>query len=172
MSERLPLFVDVVRYADTGRRLAGELPLSGMARLLPLLHNASGGVWLDLQFGKDDLQVAYVRGEIRARLRLQCQRCLQPFDYPMQVKCALGLVTDAAQADNLPDDYEPLLVSSQNLLLAAVVEDELLLALPAVPMHQEGECPVPAVSAADKRASKTSPFAVLGQLKTTRNEVK
>ncbi len=166
MSERMPLWVDVVRCAETGRRLTGELPLSGMTRLLPLLHDAAGSVWLDFQFGRDDLKVAYVRGEIRAQLHLQCQRCLQPFDYPMRVKCALGLVTGEAQADNLKGDYEPFLVTAQNMPLAAIVEDELLLALPVVPVHQEGECPVPAASAADKRASKISPFAVLSRLKT------
>ncbi len=165
MSERLPLFVDVVRYAETGRRLTGELPLSRMARLLPLLHDATGSVWLDLQFGRDDLKVAYVRGEIRAQLRLQCQRCLQPFDYPMRVKCALGLVTGEMQADDLLGDYEPLLVTAQNMPLAAIVEDELLLELPVVPVHQEGECPVPAQSAG-AQASKPNPFAVLSRLKT------
>jgi len=169
MSERLPLFVDVVRYAETGRRLTGELPLSGMTRLLPLLHDASGSVWLDLQFGKDEMKVAVVRGEIRAQVRLQCQRCLQPFDYPMQVKCALGAVTSEAEAEKLPADYEPLLVTSQNIPLAAIVEDELLLALPAAPLHKEGECPVP-VRSADTQAPKTSPFAVLSQLKTKRSK--
>ncbi|MFP5344922.1 MAG: YceD family protein [Gammaproteobacteria bacterium] len=171
MSERLPLVVDVVRYVETGRRLTGELPLSGMTRLLPLLHNASGAVWLDLQFGKDDLTVANVRGEIRAQLRLQCQRCLQPFDYPVQVKCALGAVTSEAEADKLPGDYEPLLVTSQNMPLAAIVEDELLLALPVAPMHKEGECPAP-VQSADAQTSKPSPFAVLGQLKAARIKAK
>ncbi len=169
MSERLPLWVDVVRYAETGRRLTGELPLSGMTRLLPLLHDAAGSVWLDLQFGRDEMKVAAVRGEIRARLRLQCQRCLQPFDYPMHLKCALGLVASEAEADKLPPDYEPLLVTSQNMSLAAMVEDELLLALPAAPLHKEGECPVP-VPSANTQAAKSSPFAVLGQLKTKRSK--
>lgn len=171
MSERLPLFVDVVRYAETGRRLTGELPLSGMTRLLPLVHDASGGAWLDLQFGKDEMKVAVVRGEIRAQVRLQCQRCLQPFDYPMRVKCALGVVTSEAEADKLPADYEPLLVTSQNMPLAAIVEDELLLALPAAPLHKEGECPVP-VQSADTQAAKISPFAVLSQLKTKRSKAR
>jgi uncharacterized protein len=53
--------------------------------------------------------------------------------------------------------------------LLAVLEDELLMALPLVPMHEQ--CPVaPKLSSGDEgmegsEAGKPNPFAVLAQLK-------
>jgi uncharacterized protein len=77
----------------------------------------------------------------------------------------------------LPENYEPLLVGAEPMPLSAIVEDELMLALPIVSMHAPEQCPastrpehtaddVPAEGAeADQAADRANPFAVLRTLK-------
>ncbi|KPJ94933.1 MAG: hypothetical protein AMJ53_04110, partial [Gammaproteobacteria bacterium SG8_11] len=49
----------------------------------------------------------------------------------------LGVVASLAEARNLPENYEPLVADHGPLSLAELVEDEILLALPAIAMHAE-----------------------------------
>ena len=74
------------------------------------------------------------------------------------------------QADDLPEIYEPIEFNEFGEIdLLGAVEDELILALPLVPMHSSEHCEV---SEADMvfgelpdEAQKPNPFAVLASLK-------
>ena len=82
----------------------------------------------------------------------------------------LGLILDEADEAGLPPDYEPLLVPADGMLRPAdMVEDELILALPVVPMKpgtEEAEqgAEWPATADDDMQAN---PFAALAALKQT-----
>ncbi len=67
----------------------------------------------------------------------------------------------------MPGDYEPLLTTDGALHLADVVEDELILALPAVPVKPGAEYQEPVFAGAVRDDAKESknPFAVLQNLK-------
>ena len=104
---------------------------------------------------------------------LACQRCMAVMDVTLAVDQWYRFVAseDIAMAE---DDQaeEDLLVMEPYFDLLALLEDELLMAIPLVPMHQE--CPVPlTLSAADEalaltgpvEGSKPNPFAVLAKLK-------
>ncbi|MFP3514047.1 hypothetical protein SB775_31605, partial [Peribacillus sp. SIMBA_075] len=80
-------------------------------RLRGSLVDTEGEVRYSLEFGRDDvLQVPYVELSVDAALPLVCQRSLQRFLLPVQVRQRLGLVRDEAEEDALPPDYEALLV--------------------------------------------------------------
>jgi uncharacterized protein len=78
----------------------------------------------------------------------------------------LGVVHSLGEADLLPESYEPLLLETDTIPLADILQDELLLAVPAVPQH---ECCDPAAQsrqeAAPAVAKRPNPFAVLAELK-------
>ena len=103
-------------------------------------------------------------------LRLTCQRCMGVVQTPLQVDQWYRLVAseDIAMAED-DASIEDLLVLTPQFDLLAVLEDELLMALPLVPMHDE--CPeLPAFSAGvidrpSDIAGKPNPFAALAQLK-------
>ena len=98
---------------------------------------------------------------------LTCQRCLQPMAEPLAVDTRIRFVRGEAQAEALDgeEDYD-VLALARSLDLRALVEDELLLALPIVPRHEV--CPQPlAVAAepdADEAAPRENPFAALAAL--------
>ena len=70
---------------------------------------------------------------------MQCQRCLKPCDVDLSAAATLCVLWDDDAASDLPASYDPL-VSGDITNLHALVEDELLIALPAVPTHSREEC--------------------------------
>ncbi|MFC7301656.1 YceD family protein [Cognatiluteimonas weifangensis] len=169
-SGRLPAALDAWRMVAARRGFEGSLPLSSMPRLRDALCDAAGEARYAIEFGRDALQVPYVELRIDAALPLVCQRTLQRFLLPVKVEQRLGLLpadadVEAAEA-GLPPGYEPLLLPEDGMLRPAdLVEDELILAVPVVPIAPGSEAlardwPVPADDAA-----QASPFAALARLK-------
>ncbi len=171
-NERLPVHIDPIRMAETRRLLQGQLALAEMERLGGALLNNDGEVAVSLEFGTDSEGIRYMRGRIQAEVSLECQRCLEPMRYPIDSEFALAMVRSAPEAEALPSHYEPLLVEDEPLFLRDIIEDELLLALPIVPMHASEECRVDTSlggageTHSDKDAEKGNPFSVLANLKT------
>lgn len=163
MIERLPLVIDPLRLAEAGSRFQGQLELARLQRLAPALQQAQGKVEVEIEFGRDDLHIAYLSGRLQTRLALVCQRCLQPVAWPVDASFALGLVTTDQAAEQLPENYEPLMVSG-DMALADIIEDELILAVPLVPMHARAECQA-RDPGAGRQEKDSHPFAALARLK-------
>lgn len=109
-----------------------------------------------------------------AQIPLTCQRCLKPVLVDLQVDRDFRFVPDEATA--LAEDdasEEDLLVLSTEFDLLALVEDELLMDLPLVPMHEACESEhVPTSGETEEvaLAQKPNPFAVLAALKTKKGD--
>lgn len=167
--DRLPVQVDPYRLAEQGLEYDGVLPLRQMKRLSPLLSSIEGEAKVRLQFGVDDMGVHFLRGSIQASLELECQRCLQAMAWPVEAELALGFVSSTAEADQLPGGYEPYIVDTIPLALIDMIEDELLLALPQIPMHDIEQCPAQEYVEPEEQqdmAGQDNPFKVLADLKT------
>lgn len=158
------------RLAESGVTLRGSLPLTAMTRLAGYLHDTEGEVLVELNFGIDEQKVCYVQGRLTATLHLVCQRCLQLLAYPLDLEVALGLTPTDTAAENLPGHYEPVVVADSRLDLGNLVEDELLLALPIVPVHAADACRVDERQVDRMQSGRTGqpetrrPFAGLGEL--------
>ena len=117
---------------------------------------AEADIWLHLQ--------------ATTTLPLTCQRCMGAAATPIAVDQWYRFVAteEVAMAED-DQSEEDLLVIAPQFDLLAVLEDELLMALPLVPMHEH--CPVaPVLGVGDielvnAAAEKPNPFAVLAQLK-------
>lgn len=167
--DRLPVQVDPYRLAEQGLEYDGVLPLRQMKRLSPLLADNTGEATVRLRFGVDDMGVHYLQGAIRVDLKLECQRCLEPMSWPVESELALGFVASTAEADQLPGGYDPYIVESVPLALIDMIEDELLLALPQIPMHDIEQCPAQEYVEPEEqqdKAGQDNPFQVLADLKT------
>ena len=99
MFPALPDSVDAWRMVQAGRRFEGTLPLAAMPRLAADLAAADGEVRYDLEFGKDELGVAYLHVRAEAGLPLTCQRTLEPFVLPVKLDGRLGLIVREALMD-------------------------------------------------------------------------
>lgn len=164
MLDCLPEHIEPVGLADAGRSFRGQLAVSGFHRLAGLLADRNGNLQVQIELRRDDRCIRVLRGRVEGQIRLTCQRCLEPLEYPLDLAFSLGIVSGEDELAQLPDGYEPLLVDGEPLLTSAVIEDEILLAVPAVPVHRDGErCdsgyrnrPMP---------GRDNPFSVLEKLK-------
>ena len=114
-----------------------------------------------------------VRVEVRAKLSVQCQRCLDAMLLAVESNSTLGVVSGPDEAERLPDDLDPLLVGDGRVALRALVEDELLLAVPAAPTHRPEECAVrldelnaEPEQSSDPDEGAGNPFAALAEWKS------
>jgi uncharacterized protein len=166
MSAALPDRVDVARQVQACRTYEGTLPLASMHRLRGSLAKVEGEARYYVEFGRDSLGVAYLEMRVEAGLPLLCQRTLEVYIEQVSINQRLGIIAEESEEAALTPGYEPLLVEGGQVDIAAVIEDELILALPVVPL-KPGE-PLEWKDRADDVASEekpTSPFAVLGTLK-------
>ena len=146
------------------------MPIAVLRRLAEVLAGTGGEVRYELDFGRDEFGTSYLDVRVQAPLELTCQRTLEPFILPISVVTRLGLIRSEREESALPPGSEPLLIAEDGRLnLADVIEDELLLAVPLVPVNPDSTLPDevvdpgPELSAAVGRTD--NPFAVLRELK-------
>ena len=107
---------------------------------------------------------------VHASFPMECQRCLTPVDVPLDVERSFRFVADEATAEALDEECdEDLLALSREFDLRELIEDELLMALPVVPRHEECPTSVPLASSDDDfevaNSEKPNPFAALAALR-------
>lgn len=160
----LPVTVDAWRMVAARRSFEGSLSLRDLPRLREALASDHGTVRYWIDFGRDELQVAYLGLKVEAALPLVCQRTLETYEQPVTIDERLGLIAKEAEEAALPPGYEPLLTETGEVNLADVVEDELILALPVIPMKPGLEEKETVFSAAPPDGAG-NPFAALASLK-------
>lgn len=171
MSNALPESIDAWRMVSARRIFTGRLALEAMPRLKAYLAEAAGECEYEAEFGRDDLGLAFLDIDVKAKLPLICQRTLERFDLPVVVHQRLGLIRDEREDAALPEGYEPVLLPSDGALrLADAIEDELILAVPVVPMSDAGLLSDDVVwqdvdAEASDEDEKVNPFAALAGLK-------
>jgi len=178
MSSRfLPHRLDVLAWVASGQHLQGQSALADWPRLRAESSAApppDASVQWRLQGGHARLPDGSERPvldlQAHATLVQVCQRCLQDTPVPLAVQRRFVFVTDEASAQALDDDLEDdVLVIGHDFDALALVEDELIMAIPLVPRHTVCPQALPTV-AADPGADTPveHPFAALAALKTKR----
>jgi len=120
MLDRLPKTIDPLHLADKRGELKGKIPLSCFDRLAEILLDDTGSIGVDLFFGREG-KLAVIDGKIESVLNLVCQNCLQALEWPVDHAIKLGIVNSIEEAKRLPEDYEPLLLENEKILLKDII---------------------------------------------------
>ncbi len=159
--------LDIDRLSRSGAEFDFDIPLAALARLGARNVGIGGSVRGAVRFGRQS-GTAVADLSLTGGAALQCQRCMQPMEWPVQSTVRVALLASAAEAGALPEEIEPMLAPEGRISIADLVEEELLLALPIVPLHESGGCAVPPgtpTGAQEAREPATQrPFARLGDL--------
>ena len=172
MPPELPETIDPMRLAKTGKELSGSYDLRQFDRVNVSFEDGSDAqVLFKLEFSRDDEnQLFSVVGDLETVLPQVCQRCMQPMQQQLSGKIKIAIVNNEAEAENLPAEFEPYIDTGVPVKLQDFIEDELLLAMPLVSLHEEQECPAAKKFKhehklmLEQRASE-NPFAELKNLK-------
>lgn len=130
---------DLDGFAAREATLGGEVELKRLSRLRDMLHADDGSVRIGLRFGPSHRGWLEIRLEYEVTLRLVCQRCLDPMDFVVANEAKLGLIESDAAESLVPEGHEAVLLEEDRFNPLRLVEDELLMALPLVPKHDEVE---------------------------------
>jgi uncharacterized protein len=168
------------------KSLTATVALAEMPRLRESLFSPEAHLSFTLNAQGSELKSREGRREEQLALSvsgtapLQCQRCLAAVAIAVQSTARFVIVATESEADEIEaasqdedgdeSSPEPLVVT-RPVDLITLAEDEILLSLPIVPMHEQ--CPAPLIAEdklADEVASeeqeKPHPFAALAALKT------
>ena len=163
MSEPWSRPLEVDRLADGGAEVDFAVPL---AELSGLGGGVAGSVAGSARFARAP-GAAVVELTVRGAATLECQRCMQPMSVPIDTVVKVALIASEADVARVPAELEPVLAPGGRISVGELVTEELLLTLPIVPLHGEGEpCAAsPAQTAAGEQEQDThKPFARLADL--------
>lgn len=161
-----PLEVD--RLSRGAATLDFDIALAQLSRLRSRAELIGGTVRGSVRFGRD-ARVAVADVSLEGTAQLRCQRCMRAMVLPLSAHTRVALLASAAEASTIPEPLEPVLASDGRISLAELVEEEVLLSLPIVPMHAGEERCRPLEDAArpqgqPAQADTQRPFARLGEL--------
>ncbi len=135
MDRELPRTVGAAKMIAREAVISGQVSMAKLARVVDLLADSSGHAWVELAFAKDDEQRWLISGNVSAECAVFCQRCLKAM--PLQIEQEFHLALVSSDGVDLPEPLEPCLLRNDSINLHALVEDEMLLALPMISMHPE-----------------------------------
>jgi len=171
MNNSMPRFVDPYKMAKKQQALQGTIAVASMLRVTKLLASDDGELAYSLLFDVDEDGCCYISGKLQGKLLMRCQRCLQNFWQEIDCAFKVSPVANDEEAKELASDYEPVIIEDAKLDPADLIEDELILVMPLVAMHQISEqgCREAAKILDDKVQESTNPFRILQELKLKKN---
>ena len=171
LTEPLPTTLDLRKAAARGVSISGTVKPLDLQRFRPLLAGDEGVIEAVLSCSRDEENRYLVHVALEGDVTVTCQRCLEPMRQHLSSENTLAVVWTDEQAAHLPRHLDPLILEDEPCRLWDLVEDELILALPAFSYHDTEACndsmsgytdPAPKEAAGEE---KPNPFEVLAQLK-------
>lgn len=167
--------LDIRALAQEGEPVAASTPLQKLDRLAGEAQSAPPDALIEWQAHAELRESAGAEADVWLRLQaatqlaLTCQRCMHAVATRVEFDQWYRFVAseDIAMAED-DQSEEDLLVMEPHFNLLSLLEDELLMALPLVPMHTQCPQALPILEGIEVpalQAEKPNPFAVLAKLK-------
>ena len=131
---------DAMRLARERGVVEGRVDARTLPRIADQLTGPANVDWR-IEGTSDAAGRPALRVGLRGDVTLECQRCLEDFAWPIDVTTEVLLARDEAELAALDADSSLEVVLAEGPLdPLALVEDELVLALPFAPRHPDGTC--------------------------------
>lgn len=152
-----------------------------MPRAAECLADKAGRVEVEIEFSVDAQGRRRIAGIIEADVSVTCQRCLAATRIGIREPVDLVVVPDEESARAIDADFDPWICQDNRIVLADLVEEQLLLGLPLVSVHESGPCaerthffaaPEQAGYGGDSKADEAerqNPFAILAALRDAKS---
>ena len=152
------ILINNIEFAEKNLEIAGQIEVSSCERLLELLNVSSENI-ADIRYKligtAKKQQLPNLNLSIDAKLPVLCQRCLAPMRLDFALTFDYVISAEAPTEANESDEVD-WLEASPTMNVNELIEDELLIAMPIAPKHDNGCAP-----ASTQSGEKPNPFAVL-----------
>jgi uncharacterized protein len=159
-------FIDPYKAANKSVSQSLRIAPESMTRLSELAENLEE-VEAHLEFFWDEQKRLRVTGQVSTQLELICERCLEPMPLHLELAVNAAVVWNEEQATQLNSELEPWIGENERINAHELIEDELLLALPIMPAHEQENCKGLSsftTQAEDELVERQKPFAGLASL--------
>ena len=167
---KLPRTVDPARTAQKRLDLDGYIQASLFKRLADATEGVNSDSDVTMSFKVDEQRLNVISGKANVQVSLECQRCNENFDHHCDVSFLCTPFYSDEKAELVPEEYELVELNEFGELdLIDLIEDEFILALPQIPMHDITDCQVKSNNLVfgeiPEEEEKPNPFDVLKKLK-------
>jgi uncharacterized protein len=138
--------LDVDRLSEAEADIDFAVSLAELPRLRAQLANVAGEVHGRVHFRRV-AGIAIAELTLSGTAHLLCQRCLGALDVRVEADTRVGLIAAEADMNRVPEEFEPVLAPDGRISVGELVEEELLLTLPIVPLHADTDGGVTCVAA-------------------------
>jgi uncharacterized protein len=154
--------IDGMQFARNEQSVEGCFAVKDLPRLLETLAAGDGEIRYHIQGRYKANDKPVLECNISGSVVLQCQRCLSEMVHPLGIHSRLVLVSSEAALPDTQDEPDEVdtIVASHEMMVAELVEEEILLSLPMIPRHQVCEA-----ATAGKQEKTNAGFAALAALK-------
>ncbi len=167
---KLPKSLDPEKNAQKRAVYDGIYLKNDLQRLSEAVAEVKSDAQVKVEFSKDAQGLTYFQGQAEISVILICQRSNRAFAYEVNTMFCCSPVQGMEEAECLPERYEPIEIDTHGAVdLFQLIEDELILSLPVVPLHpgEEDTVIVNEMQFGESVESieRPNPFAVLKELK-------
>lgn len=120
--------------AKTGFSIKGAWVVGDFASVAAISEEAV--ILVDLVFYLERGFIPSIKGSIKTELKLECQRCMQTFDFAVICQTAIVFLDNEQQGEGLAGNFEQILLTKKEIFIRDIISDEILLALPMSPKHK------------------------------------
>ena len=164
-------YVNAYDLARENRVITGKVRLSDMVRLKDEIRPTNEEAVFEIRgmTAKKGWPGAVMT--LSSKIPLVCNRCGKPLELPLESSVVFRFAKSEAEADAIPiedEDDTEVIVGSEKLNLMDWIEEEILLSIPYVPIHDEPCEPDEKPEVSEEPVDKPNPFAKLKDLKGLR----
>ncbi|GLO60399.1 hypothetical protein MACH09_09070 [Vibrio sp. MACH09] len=169
---KIPRSVDPAKTAQKRLDYNGIIQISLFKRLAESVVSVKRDAEVSLSFELDEQRLVVISGKANVEVDLECQRCNEVFAHQCDVQFTYTPYYSEKSEEEAPEEYDLVDLNEYGEVdLIQLVEDEFILGLPQIAMHDEANCSVNSNNLVfgdlpeEVEEEKPNPFEVLKNLK-------
>ncbi|MDN2480688.1 23S rRNA accumulation protein YceD [Vibrio agarivorans] len=140
---KLPRTVDPAKTAQKRLDYDGIIQASLFKRLSESTEGVKRDANVKVSFGLDEQRLVVISGKANIEVDLECQRCNEIFTHLCEIQFTYTPYYSEKSEEEAPEEYDLVDLNEYGELdLIQLVEDEFILELPQIAMHDEADCSV------------------------------
>ena len=161
MSEQI--VINGLEFSRGAEVLRGKIPIAMLQRLSDYLHSADGVIDYELRGSVDNEGKSLLHLEIKGKLYLKCQRCLEELEHDLDLVSDFLLVDNEKKFPKITEENEEIdcILAETEMDVLSLLEEEIILKLPISPRHETAACSVSNHVGAGSVQSVFAPLAAL-----------